>query len=64
MGNKPGSNSGSKGGIFQEIGPKGGLKDNFTTVPENTTFPPTTKPGNAWVPVKQTPHGHNARRMG
>jgi hypothetical protein len=54
---KPGSNSGNQGGIYQEVGPKGGQKDNFTTVPENTKFPPTSKPGDVWKPIKTTPHG-------
>ncbi len=58
MGKKPGSNSGSTGGIYREVGPRGGPRDNFTTVPEGTTFPPTSAPGNTWVAVKQTPHGH------
>jgi hypothetical protein len=55
---KPGTNSGSNGGVYQEVGPKGGPKDNFTTVPENTRFPPTSRPGDSWKPIKQTPHGH------
>lgn len=55
MGSKPGSNSGDKGGIFQETGPRGGNKPNFATVPDNHRFPPTTTPGNTWKPVKTTP---------
>ena len=58
MANKPGTNSGTRGGIYREVGPRGGPKDNYTTVPENRTFPPTSKPGSTWAPVKQTPHGH------
>jgi hypothetical protein len=58
MGRKPGSNSGKTGAIYREVGPRGGMKDNFTTVPEDTTLPPTSKPGNTWVPIKRTPHGH------
>jgi hypothetical protein len=56
-GKTPGSNSGDQGGIYQEIGPRGGRHDNFTTVPENRPMPPTTTPGSTWVPVKTTPHG-------
>jgi hypothetical protein len=29
VGQKPGSNTGNSGGIFQEQGPKGGLKPNL-----------------------------------
>ena len=54
---KPGSNSGNTGAIYQEIGPRGGKKNNFTTVPEYTTLPPTSSPGHAWVPIDKTPHG-------
>lgn len=52
---KPGQNTGKTGGIFQEVGPRGGRQDNYTTVPDNRPLPPTTKPGHAWVPVKTTP---------
>jgi hypothetical protein len=30
MSNKPGTSSGNRGGIYREIGPRGGPKDNFT----------------------------------
>jgi hypothetical protein len=56
-GKKPGTDSGTKGGIYQEQGPRGGLKDNFATIPEHRVFPPTSTPGGTWVPVKTTPHG-------
>lgn len=52
---KPGSNTGDNGGIFQEVGPRGGRQPNFTTVPDNRPLPPTTKPGHSWTPVKTTP---------
>lgn len=39
MGKKPGSNTGNQGGIYQEIGPRGGEKPNFTTVPDNHVCP-------------------------
>ena len=55
---KPGSNSGPNGGIFQEQGPRGGRRPNFTTIPENRTVPPTSTPGSQWVRVKTTPKGH------
>ena len=53
---KPGSNTGDKGGIFREVGPRGGLRDNYTTVPDNTKLPPTTIPGSTWVPLHRTPN--------
>lgn len=52
---KPGGNSGKSGGIYQEKGPKGGLRDNFATIADNKTAPPTTKPNSTWVPVQKTP---------
>ena len=57
----PGSANGKTAGIFQESGPRGGLKDNFTTVTEHSRMPPTSKPGSTWVPVDKTPHGHRPR---
>ena len=48
---KPGTNTGKNGGIFQEVGPKGGLKPNYATVPDNKPLPPTSKPGQ-WAPMK------------
>ncbi|MNF40045.1 hypothetical protein D3C85_1235420 [compost metagenome] len=54
-GKKPGANTGKNGGIYQEQGPRGGLKDNFATVPDRTSLPPTTQPGHTWVQVERTP---------
>ena len=56
---KPGTNTGNTGGIFQETGPRCGLLPNFAAVPDRRPLPPTTKPGHAWTPVKVTP---NSRR--
>ena len=53
---RPGENTGNQGGIFQEMGAKGGLKPNFATVPDNKPLPPTTKPNSFWVPVNTTPN--------
>ncbi len=53
---KPGQSTGNKGGIFQEVGPRGGKQPNYTTVPDNKPLPPTTQPGHGWVPVKTTPN--------
>lgn len=55
MGMKPGSNTGKEGGIFQEVGPKGGKQPNYATVADNRSLPPTSKPGNTWEPIKTTP---------
>ena len=52
---KPGSNTGNKGGIYQEVGPRGGKLPNFSTVPDNRQLPPTTQAGHGWKPVKVTP---------
>jgi hypothetical protein len=55
---KPGTNTGNGGGIFQEVGPRGGKQPNFAAVPDKRPLPPTTKPGHGWVPVKVTPNSH------
>ncbi|MBK9625482.1 MAG: hypothetical protein IPO38_13555 [Rhodocyclaceae bacterium] len=55
-GKTPGTNTGKAGGIFQEVGPKGGLHPNFAAVPDHKPLPPTTSPGSVWVPVKTTPN--------
>lgn len=54
-GKRPGTNTGNSGGIFREIGPRGGVRDNFVTVPDRKPLPPTTTPGSTWVPVSRTP---------
>ena len=52
---KPGANSGKNGGIYQEVGPRGGKKENFATIADNKVVPPTTQAGNSWVQVQRTP---------
>ena len=52
---KPGSNTGEDGGIYREVGPRGGKTDNHATVKDNTSLPPTTKPGNGWELTNRTP---------
>ena len=52
---KPGQNSGKDGGVYREQGPRGGKTDNFTTIPDNRTAPPTSKPGGSCGPVKRAP---------
>jgi hypothetical protein len=56
-GKTPGSNTGSSGGIYQEVRSTGKPVSNFATVPDNRPLPPTTKPGHLWKPVKITPTG-------
>ena len=55
-GQKPGTNTGNQGGIFQEQGPRGGLKPNYAAVPDNKPLPPTSKPGSTWKPTHTTPN--------
>lgn len=55
---RPGQNTGNSGGIYQEVGPRGGARPNYTTVPDNTTLPPTSKPGSGWKPVHITPNSN------
>lgn len=52
---KPGQNTGKDGGSYQEVGPRGGLKENYSTVRDNQRLPPTTTPGNGWVRINRTP---------
>jgi len=54
-GKKPGSNTGNNGGIFQEQGPRGGLRPNYAAVPDGRQLPPTSKPNSTWVPTQRTP---------
>lgn len=56
MTKKPGQNTGKDGGIYREVGPRGGKKDNWATVPDNKPLPPTTQPGHEWERVKRTPN--------
>lgn len=53
---KPGQNPGNNGGIYQEIGPRGGRQDNYATIPDNRIAPPTSKPGHSWEIVSRTPN--------
>jgi hypothetical protein len=52
---KPGQNTGRDGGIYREQGPRGGLRDNYSTIPDRTIAPPTSKPNSSWVRVERTP---------
>jgi hypothetical protein len=53
--NKPGQDVGKNGGIYQELGPRGGERPNFATVPDNKKLPPTTESGHSWKQVAKTP---------
>ena len=55
MDKKPGENTGKEGGIFREVGPRGGKRENFATVADKKTLPPTSKPKATWHPVRVTP---------
>ena len=52
---KPGQNTGRDGGIYREQGPRGGLRDNYSTIPDRTIAPPTSTPNSSWVRVERTP---------
>lgn len=52
---KPGENTGKDGGIYQEVGPRGGKRENFATIRDDQKAPPTQKPGHQWEKVKRTP---------
>lgn len=56
MGKKPGENTGKDGGIYREVGPRGGKTDNYATVKDNEKLPPTSKPGHTWELEKRTPN--------
>lgn len=58
---KPGQNTGPDGGIFAEVGPRGGLKCNYAAIPDNHTVPPTSQPGNSWLRIKRTPDSLNKK---
>lgn len=53
---KPGQTPGVNGGIYREQGPRGGMRDNFATIPDNRRAPPTSSPGSVWVPTNVTPN--------
>lgn len=55
MSKKPGENTGNDGGIYREVGPRGGHKDNWATVRDNERLPPTSQPGHRWELDKRTP---------
>lgn len=58
MGKRPGQNTGTQGGIFQQVNTVGNPVSNFVTVPDNKPLPPTTKPGHTWKPVAITPNSN------
>lgn len=58
----PGTNVGRNAGVFQERGPRGGMHENYATIPEQHRAPPTTTKGSEWVRIDPTPHGHRPPR--
>lgn len=52
---QPGESSGEDGGIYREVGPRGGLRPNWATVFDDRKMPPTQSPGSAWRRVRRTP---------
>lgn len=54
MGKKPGESTDSDGGIYQEIGPRGGSRENYATVRDNERLPPTSKPNSEWRRIRRT----------
>jgi hypothetical protein len=57
----PGVSVGTDAGVFQERGPRGGMRDNFATIAEKRKAPPTTSKGAHWVRIDATPHGHRPK---
>lgn len=53
---KPGTDTGNAGGIFQQVTPGGKPVSNYVTVPDHKPLPPTTKPGHTWTQVSKTPN--------
>ncbi len=56
MAKKPGQNTGTQGGIFQQVTPTGKPVSNYVTVPDHKPLPPTTKPGHQWNQIVITPN--------
>lgn len=52
---KPGESSGKDGGIYREVGPRGGKKDNYATIPDDKPAPPTQNKGSSWEQIERTP---------
>lgn len=53
---KPGQKVGHSGGIYQQVGRRGGRKRHFATIPDNRRLPPTAGAGYRWVLVRRTPN--------
>lgn len=54
---KPGDNSGTNGGIYQEVDQHGHALENFATIKDHEKAPPTQHPGNSWQLKNRTPDG-------
>jgi hypothetical protein len=57
----PGASVGRDAGVFQEQGPRGGMRENYATIAEGRCAPPTTSRGATWVRIDATPHGHRPK---
>lgn len=53
---KPGQNTKTDGGIYQEVGPRGGKKENYATVRDGEKMPPTSQAGHSWEQIHRTPN--------
>jgi len=58
---KPGQKVGRNGGIYQQVGPRGGRQRNFATIPDHRRLPPTAKTGYRWTLVRRTPNSRPRR---
>lgn len=58
----PGKSVGREAGLLQERGPRGGMHDNYATIPEHHRAPPTTGKDSDWVRIGPTPHGHHPNK--
>lgn len=54
---KLGDNSGTNGGIYQEVDQHGHELENFATIKDHEKAPPTQHPGNSWKLKNRTPDG-------
>ncbi len=52
---KPGDNTGTNGGIYQEVDQHGHAVENFVTAKDHEKLPPTQHAGNLWKLINKTP---------
>ncbi|QWD79259.1 hypothetical protein ICV01_06300 [Polynucleobacter sp. MWH-Spelu-300-X4] len=56
MAKKPGQNTGTQGGVFQQVTSTGKPVSNYVTVSDHKPLPPTSKPGHLWNQIVITPN--------